>query len=80
MRGTIVVLTLAGLLAACGTNQTDRAVTGGALGAAAGALAAGVAERDLASGVIVGGAIGAAAGALTDAEDFDLGEPIYRRN
>ena len=75
----LIVLTVISGLAACGTSQVDRAVTGGAIGAAAGALGAAVAERDLASGLIVGGAIGAAAGTLTDADDINLGEPVYRR-
>ncbi len=78
LRNMIVISLVAGL-AACGTNQVDRAVTGGAIGAAAGALGAAVTERDLASGLIVGGAIGAAAGGLTDPENINLGDPIYRR-
>ena len=79
MLRNVIVLTLVAGLAACGTNRVDRAVTGGAIGATAGALGAAVTGRDVASGVIVGGAIGAAAGGLTDAEDVNLGEPVYRR-
>ena len=73
----ITLLALVAALAACGTSKVDRAVTGGAIGATAGVLGAAVAGRDVASGAIVGGAIGAAAGGLTDAEDIDLGKPIY---
>jgi osmotically inducible lipoprotein OsmB len=57
-------------LAACGTSQTDRALSGAAIGGAAGA----VVDRPL-----LGAAGGAAAGALTDADDVNLGEPIWRR-
>ncbi|MEL7154467.1 MAG: hypothetical protein AAFN51_11885 [Pseudomonadota bacterium] len=79
MLRNMIVLTLLVGLAACGTDRVDRAVTGGAIGAAAGALGAAAYDRDLASGLIVGGAIGAAAGGLTDADDINLGDPIYRR-
>lgn len=75
---TVSLLALVAALAACGTNRVDRAVTGGAIGATAGIVGAAVSGSDVASGAIVGGAIGAAAGGLTDAEDFDLGKPIYR--
>lgn len=76
----LTALALVATLAACGTNRVDRAVTGGAIGAAAGIVGAGVAGSDLASGAIVGGAIGAATGGLTDADDINLGDPIYRRD
>ena len=80
MLRNVIVLGLIAGLAACGSNRVDRAVTGGAIGATAGVLGAEVTGRDVASGLIVGGAIGAAAGGLTDAEDVNLGEPIYRRD
>lgn len=73
------ILVLVAALAACGTNRTDRAITGAGLGAAAGAVGAAVLDGDVATGVIVGGLAGAAAGAATDARDIDLGDPIYRR-
>jgi osmotically inducible lipoprotein OsmB len=31
------------------------------------------------TGAVLGGAAGAAAGILTDEDDLDLGEPIWRR-
>lgn len=75
----VIVLTLVAGLAACGSNKIDRAVTGGAIGATAGALGATVTGSDISSGVLLGGVIGAAAGGLTNPEDIDLGDPIYRR-
>jgi osmotically inducible lipoprotein OsmB len=67
---TIALAGLALGLAACGTSQTDRALSGAAIGGAAGA----VVDRPL-----LGAAGGAAAGALTDPDDINLGEPIWRR-
>lgn len=66
-------------LAACGTNVADRAVTGGAIGAAAGGAGAAILDGDVTSGVIIGGLVGAATGAATDARDIDLGDPIYKQ-
>lgn len=56
-----VIFAIAATLAVAGCTATERgAVTGGAIGAAAGAI---VADDDL-EGAIVGGAIGAVAGAV----------------
>lgn len=59
-------------LAACGESKSDRALSGGAIGAGAGALVGGT------TGAIVGGAAGAAAGGLTDSNDINLGKPVWR--
>lgn len=67
------------LLATCGYTQSDRALSGAGLGAATGAVGGAVTGGDPATGAIVGGAVGAAAGALTDANDVDLGTPLWRR-
>jgi osmotically inducible lipoprotein OsmB len=73
-------LTLAGLLlAACGTTTTDRALSGGGIGAAAGAGTAAVTGGNPLTGAAIGGAAGAAAGALTNPDDVDLGDPVWRR-
>ena len=68
-------LTLLGLLvlAGCGTSTTDRALSGGAIGAGSGFLLGGT------TGALVGGGAGAAAGALTDSSDVNLGRPVWRR-
>lgn len=73
-------LAIVGLLvAACGTSTTDRAISGGGIGAAAGAGTAAVTGGNPVTGGLLGGAAGAATGALTDPDDIDLGEPVWRR-
>ena len=66
-------------IAACGSSQTDRALSGGAIGAGVGAATGAVTGGSAVGGALLGGAAGAATGALTDKEDFDLGEPLWRR-
>ena len=63
----LTALTLAG----CGSNDTDRALSGGAMGAGIGLVAGPV-------GAVVGGAAGATAGALTSEDQVNLGEPVWR--
>jgi len=65
-------------VSACGTSTTDRALSGGAIGAAAGAAGAAVLGKGAAAGAVIGGAVGAAAGAATDKDDIDLGDPIWK--
>ncbi len=67
------------LLAACGTSPTDRAISGGGIGAATGAAGSALVGGDAGTGALVGGAVGAAAGALTDPNDVYFGRPIWRR-
>jgi osmotically inducible lipoprotein OsmB len=55
-----VLATVVMSVAACGHTQGQRALSGGAIGAAAGGIIGGNA-----TGAIVGGAIGAAGGAAT---------------
>lgn len=77
----IISLTALGLvigLASCGYSTQDRAISGGALGAGAGAAGAAITGSDPLVGAAVGGAVGAAVGGLTDADDFNLGDPIWR--
>jgi len=64
-------------LAACGETTGDRAVSGGLLGAGAGA-AVGSLSGSAGTGALIGGAAGAAGGALTNSGDVDLGKPIWR--
>ena len=60
-------------LSACGTYRSDRAISGGLIGAGAGAIGGPV-------GILAGGAIGAGAGALTSPGFINLGQPIWRRS
>ena len=71
---TLAALGLVGaLMAGCGDSTSDRALSGGAIGAAGGA-AAGAAVGSPGTGALVGGAAGAALGGLTDRDDIDLGD------
>lgn len=70
---------LAMSLAACGDSKLDRAVTGGAIGAGAGALGGALVGGSAVGGAIIGGAAGAATGAVTDKDDVDLGDPVYKK-
>jgi hypothetical protein len=64
MRITLAALMLLSV-AACGHDPLTRAVTGGALGAGAGAGVAAVTGGKPGTGALIGGGIGAAGGALT---------------
>jgi hypothetical protein len=64
-------------LGACGSSTTDRALSGGGIGAGVGALG-GLAVGSPVTGALIGGAVGAGAGALTDEDDINLGKPIWR--
>lgn len=72
------VLCAALLVAACGNTKSDRALSGGAIGAGAGAAVGAVTGGSVLGGALIGGAGGAAAGALTDPNDVNLGKPAWR--
>lgn len=74
--GTLCIAAMIGL-SACGETKTDRALSGGALGAGAGAVG-GALLGSPAAGAVIGGAAGAATGAMTDKDDIDLGKPVWR--
>jgi hypothetical protein len=67
------------VLAACGESKVDRGVSGAAIGAGAGAAAGAVTGSSAVKGGLLGGAAGGAAGVLTDEDDVDLGDPMWRR-
>jgi hypothetical protein len=73
----IAALLSAVALSACGTTPGDRAVSGGLLGAGAGA-AVGSLSGNAGAGALIGGAAGAAAGAVTDPCTLNLGDPWWR--
>jgi hypothetical protein len=75
---TLAILGL--ILAACGSSTTDRALSGGGIGAAAGAGTSAVTGGSPITGGLLGGAAGAATGALTDEDDINLGDPIWNRD
>lgn len=70
--------TVLAMLSACGSSTTDRALSGGAIGAGVGAAGSAATGGSPVTGAVVGGAVGAAAGGLTDEDDVDLGEPVWR--
>jgi osmotically inducible lipoprotein OsmB len=79
MRCTAPAFMIIGLLlAACGTSTSDRAISGGGIGAAAGAGASAIAGGSPLTGALLGGAAGAATGALTNEKQIDLGKPIWK--
>ena len=70
-------ITVALALSACGTTTSDRAVSGGLIGAGAGA-AIGSLSGNAGAGAVIGGVAGAATGALTDPCTLNLGDPWWR--
>jgi hypothetical protein len=75
----IYVLSLTLLLAACGESKLDRGLSGAAIGAGAGAAGSAATGGNMLGGAALGGAAGGAAGVLTEDEDLDLGDPVWRR-
>lgn len=74
-----VVLAVTALtLGACGHRQSDRALSGAAIGAGAGAVGGAVLGGDPVAGALIGGAGGAAIGAFTDPKQLNLGRPAWR--
>jgi hypothetical protein len=65
-------------LGACGSTTSDRAISGGGIGAGAGALGGLVLGHPV-EGALLGGAVGAGAGALTKEDQIDLGKPIWKK-
>ncbi len=65
-------------LSACGQTTGDRALSGGLLGAGAGAAVSAVTGGSLGTGAVIGGALGAAGGAVTRPGTVDLGRPAWR--
>ena len=72
----LLLATLA--LAGCGQSTGDRAISGGLLGAGAGAAISGLTGGGLATGALIGGALGAAGGAVTSGRNVNLGRPVWR--
>jgi osmotically inducible lipoprotein OsmB len=73
-----VLAALAIGVAGCGYNRGDRALSGGAIGAAGGAIIGAAAFGNPGAGALIGGAAGALGGALTSGRQINLGRPIWR--
>lgn len=72
------ILALSLSLGACGTTKGERAASGAAIGGAAGAAGAAATGGNPLGGAVLGGAAGAATGAITDEEDVNLGDPVWK--
>lgn len=80
MRKLLLCSALAVSLGACNSYQSDRALTGAAVGGAAGAVVGGAATGR-ASGALAGAAVGAAGGAVAGAATAQprCGYDVYGR-
>jgi len=65
LKPTMILLAAALSLAACGRDPGTRALSGGAIGAGAGAGTAAITGGNVGTGAIIGGLGGAAVGGLT---------------
>jgi hypothetical protein len=72
MKKTMIVAVLPLALAACGTTVSQRALSGAAIGAGAGALAGPI-------GVGAGAVVGGAVAVVTPPERVNLGTPVWDR-
>jgi len=75
---TTMLLAMALSLAACGYNPGDRAVSGGLIGAGAGAAIAAATGGAPLVGALVGGGVGAIGDAVTSPRVLNLGNPVWR--
>lgn len=80
MRRTILAIAImlaAVSLTACGSSTGERALSGGGIGAGAGALGGLMFGAPL-EGALIGGAVGAGTGAVTSPSQIDLGHPLWK--
>lgn len=66
------------LLSGCGTLPQERALSGGGIGAATGAVAGAILGGPVLGAAVLGGAAGAAIGGLTHKSQIDLGKPAWK--
>lgn len=72
---SVRILTLAiiaPVLAGCGTTRSDRALSGGAIGATGGAALMAVTGGPILAGAAIGAAAGAVTGAVTHPDEINL--------
>lgn len=67
-------------LTGCGTTTEDRAISGGLLGAGAGAVVAGATGGNVGTGAVIGAVGGAVVGAVSDPCKLNLGDPFWKKN
>jgi len=80
MRKFVLIMAATFALAACGTSPVDRTLSGAALGAGTGAAIGAIAGGPAGAGIgaAVGGLTGAAAGLVTQPDQVNLGQPVWR--
>ena len=71
---TASLIALSFILVSCGSKPGERALSGGAIGAAVGGVGTTIVGASPLPGVLVGGAVGAAVGGLTKKKDINLGD------
>jgi hypothetical protein len=76
-RIAVIAMPVLLLLSACGSSTGDRALSGGAIGAAGGAVI-GALTGTAATGALIGAGAGAVAGALTSPSQINLGKPAWQ--
>ena len=79
IRPSKLLLAIPFFLAACGSTPQDRALTGGGIGAAGGAIVGAITGLTVVRGALLGTGLGAAIGGLTSPENLNLGKPICER-
>lgn len=67
------------LLTACGTNPSDRTMSGAGIGAGAGAAVGAVTGLTVLEGALLGAAAGGLTGYLTDEDFINLGRPVWEK-
>ncbi len=72
------LLSLSLALAACGNTKEERGITGAGLGAAGGAILGAVTGLSVLEGALIGTGVGGVTGLLTDKDDIDIGDPIWK--
>ncbi len=78
-RPSRLILVIPFLLAACGSTTQDRAITGGGIGAAGGAIIGAITGLTVLEGALIGTGLGAAFGGFTSPDSFNLGKPIWEQ-
>lgn len=79
MKKTLLAVSIAALLGGCGSNPTDRGISGAGIGAGAGAVVGAITGLSVAEGALIGAAAGGLTGALTNKSQVNLGEPAWKQ-
>ncbi|MGH8120769.1 MAG: peptidoglycan-binding domain-containing protein [Gammaproteobacteria bacterium] len=75
----MILLLVSMSLVACGTMPEERAISGGGIGAAGGAIIGAVTGLTVLQGAAIGAVAGALTGVLTDKDKVNLGKPVWKQ-